>query len=157
MRNDVPPAASVSIFDHSDLGTSSIEMPPMSSRERSAPWISSSQGRIARAAPGPTVLRRHAPVEDEGAGLLVVQRFAEELREIEHLDTPFLHLRHKVVVVLARLVNPYDIVEQQIVAVAGGEALMGPARWADHHRLQLSDLGVDAETASHETSLYLLA
>ena len=100
---------------------------------------------------------RHAPVEDEGARLLVVQRFAEELREIEHLDAPFLHLRHEVVMVLARLVNPDDVVEQQIVAVAGGEPLMGAARRADHHRLQLSDLGVDAETASHETSLYLLA
>src|SRR5215472_1191010 len=97
-------------------------------------------------------IRRHATVEHEGARLLVVHGFAQELRKIEHLDSALLHLGDEVVVVLARLMDPDDVVEEEIVAVARRQPLMRAAGRADHHGLQLADLGMGAEGARHETS-----
>jgi hypothetical protein len=44
--------------------------------------------------------------------------------EFEHLDAALFHLQGKVVVVLLGFMNPDDIVEEQIVAVAGSQTLM---------------------------------
>jgi starvation-inducible outer membrane lipoprotein len=44
--------------------------------------------------------------------------------EFEYLDAALLHLQGKVVVILLGFVNPDDIVEKQIVTVAGSQPLM---------------------------------
>ena len=92
-------------------------------------------------------VRRDAPVEDEGARLLVLQRFGQQVVEIEHLDAALLHLQHEVVMVLLRLMDPDHVVEEQVVAVARRQPLMREARAADHDGPQLADFRMDAETA----------
>ena len=64
---------------------------------------------------------------------------------LDHVDAAIAHLLHEVEVVALGVVDPHDVVEQQGVAIAGRQALMRPARRADHHLAQLADLGVDAK------------
>ena len=52
---------------------------------------------------------------------------------------------HEVEVVALGVVDPQDVVEQQVVAVGRRQALMRAARRADHDLAQLADLRVDAE------------
>ena len=80
----------------------------------------------------------------------ILERLRQQVVQLEHLDAALLHLQHEVVVILLRLVHPDHVVEQQVVAIAGRQALMGE-RWpADHHGSQLADLRVNAEL-SHDS------
>ena len=58
---------------------------------------------------------------------------AEQLLEVEDLHTPVDHLGHEVEVVAAGLLQPDDVVEQQLAAVFGRQPLMGKSRRADQH------------------------
>ena len=59
--------------------------------------------------------------------------------ELEHLDATLLHFQREVVVILLRFVNPDDIVKEKIMAVAGGQPLVGQRRPADHDGPQFAD------------------
>jgi hypothetical protein len=47
---------------------------------------------------------------------------------VQHFDPALAHLGHEVEMVPLRLAHPDDVVEQQLVAVARRQALMGKAR-----------------------------
>ena len=53
-----------------------------------------------------------------------------------------LHFQHKVIVILLCFMNPYDVIEQQIVTIARRQALMGEARLAHHDDVQLTYFAV---------------
>ena len=75
----------------------------------------------------------------------VLQGLGQQVVQLEHLDAALLHLEHEIVVILLCFVDPDHIVEQQIVAIAGRQALMGE-RWpADHDGPQLADLRMNAD------------
>ena len=69
--------------------------------------------------------------------------------QLEHLDAALLHLEHEVEVVLAGLLHPDDVVEQQVVGIAGSKPLVGQARPADHDGAKLADFRMDAELTLH--------
>ncbi len=69
--------------------------------------------------------------------------------QVEHLDAVPLHLLHEVEVVLDGLIHPDHVVEQQIMAVAWGQALMREAGPADHHGLELAHFRMCAELPLH--------
>ena len=52
---------------------------------------------------------------------------AEDLIQLEHLHIALLHLQNEVVVVRLRRVHPQHVIEQQLVAVPGRQALMRQA------------------------------
>ena len=91
------------------------------------------------------MVRGDPAVEHEAARLGILECLRQHLVQIQHLDPALLHLEPEIVVVLLGLMHPDHVVEQQIVAVAGGEAQMGEPGPADHHRPQLADLRVNAE------------
>ena len=91
------------------------------------------------AVPTPTVVLRDAAVKDELARLGDGHGFGQQLVQVQHLHAAFLHLQDEVVMVLLGLVHPDDIVEQQILAVARGQALVGKARAADHDGAELAN------------------
>ena len=91
------------------------------------------------------MVRGDPAVEHEAARLGILEGLRQHLVQIQDLDPALLHLQQEVVMVLLGLVHPDHVVEQQIVAVAGREALMGKTGPADHHRPQLADLRVNAE------------
>src|SRR3954467_2727431 len=63
--------------------------------------------------------------------------------ELQDLRPALLHLQHEVVVIALRLVDPDHVVEEEIPAVAGRQALMGETGPADQYGPQLPDLGID--------------
>jgi hypothetical protein len=60
-----------------------------------------------------------------------------------------LHLEDEVVVVLLCFLHPKNIVEQQVMAIAGRQSVMRKARPAHHDGLQLAHFRVNAETSLH--------
>ncbi|SFF72757.1 hypothetical protein SAMN05443635_101457 [Roseobacter denitrificans OCh 114] len=73
-------------------------------------------------------LWRNDPVEHEGPGFRVVQRLSQEILYIENFNAALLHIGNKLGMVPARLLYPQNIVEQQIFAVSGGQAIMRERR-----------------------------
>jgi hypothetical protein len=74
------------------------------------------------------------PVEHKLASLGVCHGLGEQIMHFQDFYAPFLHFQHEIVVVLLGLMDPDDIVEQEIMAIAGGQPLMCK-RWpAYHHR-----------------------
>ena len=71
--------------------------------------------------------------------------FGEQIVQFEHFHVAFAHLQHEVVVILLRLVDPEDIVEQQGGGVARGEPLVSQPGTAHHHRAQLADFAMNAK------------
>ena len=61
------------------------------------------------------------------------------------LDAPLAHPGDELVVLPLRALDPQDVVEQQLVVVAGGEALQAEVGTMDDDPPQLAHLGVDAE------------
>ncbi len=92
---------------------------------------------------------RDAPVEHPIARRLVLQGLGEQVVQVEHFDPAFLHLQYEVEVVLASLLHPDDVVEQEVVAVARSQALVGQPGPADHDGPELAHFRVDAELPFH--------
>ena len=65
-------------------------------------------------------------------GLGLRHHVGEQILKLEDLDTAVDHLGDEVEVVAAGLLQPDDVVEQQLVAVVRGEPLMGQTGRADH-------------------------
>jgi hypothetical protein len=65
--------------------------------------------------------------------------------EDQNLDAVLTHQVYEGVVLLPGAPHPDHVVEQKLVAIRGGEALVGDVRPVDDHGLERSDLGVDAE------------
>ena len=94
----------------------------------------------------PDLVRGDPPVEHEGAGLgAVAEDVGEQVLDVVDLDAAVLHLQHEVGVVRARLLHPDHVVEQEVVAVAGRQPLVGERRARHHHLAELADLRMDAE------------
>ena len=64
-------------------------------------------------------------LEQPGPGLGELDHVGEQVVQLEHLDPVLGHLGHEVDVVTPRLVDPDHVVEEQLVAVVGGEPLVG--------------------------------
>ena len=86
-------------------------------------------------------------VEDPLLGFGYGDRLGQQVVHLDHVDAAVAHLLHEVEVVALGVVDPHDVVEQQVVAVGRREPLMRPARRADHDLAQLAHFGVDAEGA----------
>ena len=87
----------------------------------------------------------HLAIQQPLAGVGLRHDVGEQVLKLEDLDTAVDHLGDEVEVVAAGLLQPDDIVEQQLVAVVRGEPLMGQARRADHDSPQPARLRPDAE------------
>ena len=109
-------------------------MPPIRCSASFAAGISSSQGRMNSAVPTPTAFAVIAPIEHEARAPPATRASREQVVQLQHLDAALLHLQHEVVVVLLRLLHPDHVVEQQVVAVAGRQALVREPGPADHAR-----------------------
>ena len=84
-------------------------------------------------------------VEHPGAGLRILQRRCQEVVHLQHLDPSLAHHLAEAVVLRLGLVNPDDVVEEQVVAVVGRQPHVGQPRPADHDLAQPTDLRVDTE------------
>ena len=71
--------------------------------------------------------------------------FGQQAVHLDHIDAAVAHLGHEIEVVALGVLHPHHIVEQQVVAIAGRQALMRAARCTDHDLAQLPDFRVDAE------------
>ena len=69
----------------------------------------------------------------------------EQVLQLEDLDAAVDHLGDEVEVVAAGLLQPDDVVEQQLVAVLRGEPLVGEPRRADQDSAQLAGLRPHAQ------------
>ena len=72
-------------------------------------------------------------IEDPLQGFGVRHDVGQQVVHFQNIDAAFAHLGDEVEVVALRLVHPDNVVEQQLVAVARGQALMGESGRADHH------------------------
>ena len=84
-------------------------------------------------------------VQQPVAGVGLRHDVGEQVLKLEDLDAAVDHLGDEVEVVAAGLLQPDDVVEQQLVAVVRGEPLMGKSRRADHDSPQPARLRPDAE------------
>src|SRR5215468_9055603 len=83
-------------------------------------------------------------VADQGAGLRDREHPGQQVMQFDDLDAALAHLAHEVEVVTPGVLHPYHVIKQQVVAVAGGQALMSQARGADQDLPQLADFGIHA-------------
>jgi hypothetical protein len=79
------------------------------------------------------------------ARLAVLERRREEVVEEQHLDAALAHQVDERVVLLPGSPHPDHVVEEQVMAVAGRQALVRDVGSVDHHGPQRPDLGVGAE------------
>jgi len=87
----------------------------------------------------------HLAIQQPLAGVGLRHDVGEQVLKLEDLDTAVDHLGDEVEVVAAGLLQPDDVVEQQLMAVVRREPLMGQTRRADHDPAQPAGLGPDAE------------
>ena len=73
------------------------------------------------------------------------QRLAEQVLDVEDLDAALAHAGDELVVLPLGPLDPQDVVEQELVVVARGQALEAQVGPVDDDLPQLADLGVDAE------------
>jgi len=68
---------------------------------------------------------RQLAIEQPAFGFGVLQRLAEQVVHLQHLDAALAHLGDEVEMVTLGLADPQHVVEQQLVAVRWCETLMG--------------------------------
>ena len=78
-----------------------------------------------------------------------IERLRQEIVHLHHLDPALPHLRHEVEMIALGALHPHHVVEQELIAVARGEARMREARRADEDFPQGADFGVDAVRGGH--------
>lgn len=84
-------------------------------------------------------------IEDPLQRFRVLDGLGQQIVHLEDVDAALAHLGDEVEVVALGLVHPDHVVEQQLVAVARGQALVGESGRADHHFAQFAGFGVDAK------------
>ena len=89
------------------------------------------------------LVRHHLIVEDPLLRFGDRHRLSEQVVHLDHIDAAVAHLLNEVEVIALGVVHPHDVVEQQRVAIGGREALVRPARRADHDLAQLADFRVN--------------
>ena len=73
------------------------------------------------------------------------ERLGQQLVEQQHLDAALAHHVDERVELLPRAAHPDDVVEQQLVAVRGGQSLVGEVGAVDDHAAERADLRSDAK------------
>ncbi len=91
------------------------------------------------------------PVEQPGPGLLVLHRLGQQVVDVEDLDPLLDEGVGERVVFLAGHLHPEDVVEEQVVTVARGEAAELEAGSVQEHPAQGPHLGVDVEGGHRST------
>ena len=84
-------------------------------------------------------------IEDPGLRVGHRQRLGQQVVHLDHVDAAVAHLLLEIEMVALAGLDPHHVVEQQIVAVRRGQALMGAPGGADHHLAKLADLGMNTE------------
>ncbi|MNZ27311.1 hypothetical protein D3C78_445270 [compost metagenome] len=84
-------------------------------------------------------------VEDPLQCFLVLHDVGEQVVHFQDIDAALAHLGDEVEVVALGLVDPDHVVEQQLVAVVGGQAHMCEPRRADHYLMQFAGFRMNAE------------
>ena len=92
----------------------------------------------------PDLVRDHLVVQDPFLGFGDRHCLCQQIVHLDDLDPAVAHLLHKVEMVALGGLDPDHVVEQQLVAVARRQPLVGAPRRANHHLAQLADLGVHA-------------
>jgi hypothetical protein len=87
------------------------------------------------------------PVQQPGPRLGVGKGLGEQVVQLDDLHAPVTHLGDEVEVVTAGVLHPQHVVEQQVVAVRGRQALMSQPGGADQDLAQPADFGVHAVLA----------
>ena len=72
-------------------------------------------------------------IENPRQGLLVLHDVGQQVVHFQHIDAALAHLGDEVEMVTLGLVDPDHVVEEQFIAVAGGQSLVRQSRGADHH------------------------
>ncbi len=86
----------------------------------------------------------HAPVEQPFARLRVLHRLLQQLAHEEDLDVAVAHHVDEGVMLDPSLLDPDDVVEQQLLAVRGGQPTEREARTVDDDLSQLTDFGMNS-------------
>src|SRR5262249_46782276 len=95
-------------------------------------------------------VRLDPPIKYPGARFRICDSFGEQVMQLEHLDAALLHFEDEIVMVLLSLVDPEDVIEQKVAAIAGRQPLMRHPGPAHHNRSQFSNFGVNAEFMRHD-------
>ena len=77
--------------------------------------------------------------------LRILERLGEQVVEQQHLDSAFAHQVDEGVVLLPRAPHPDHVVEEEVVAVARRQALVGDIGPVHEHGAERPDLRVRAE------------
>ncbi len=91
----------------------------------------------------PDLVRDDLAVEQPRLRLGETERLGQQVVQLEHFDAPLLHPDDELGVVALRVLHPHHIVEQQIVPIRRGEAIVSEPGGAHEHRAQPAHLGVD--------------
>ena len=136
------------VADRKSSGRSEVASPPM---RNSASWRGSSESRNARVSssrPRPTwlatILRSSSQALASGR-----PRSRRAVVQLDHVDAAAPQLVDEVGVVALRVLDPQDVVEQEVVGVRGGQPPVRQTRCADQDLAQLPDLRVDAVRRGH--------
>ncbi|MNC45470.1 hypothetical protein D3C75_944330 [compost metagenome] len=89
-------------------------------------------------------IRGDLAVEDPFQRFRVCDDIGQQIVHFQHFDAAFTHFGDEIEVVALGLIDPDDVVEQQLVAVARGQALVRQARGTDHHFAQFAGFGMYA-------------
>ena len=73
-----------------------------------------------------------------------IRSLKRQVAQLEHVDVPLAHEVDEDLVVALRLGDVQDVVEEQVVAVRGGQVVVGAPRAAHHDSSELANLGVDS-------------
>ena len=84
--------------------------------------------------PEPDLVRGHLVVQDPLLPFRDRNRLGQQVVHLDHLDAAVSHLGDEIEVIALGVLDPKNVVEQQVVAVARREPLVRAARRADHHQ-----------------------
>ncbi len=78
---------------------------------------------------------------------------------LDHFDAAVAHLGDEVEMIALGVLDPQHVVEQEVVAIARRQPLVGAARRARHHQPKLADFRMNAERLGlirHDPDLLLM-
>ena len=93
----------------------------------------------------PDLIGHDLVVDDPLPGLRNRHGLGEQIVHLHDIDAAIAHLLHEVEVIALGVVDPQNVVEQQLIAVRWRQSLVRPPRRANHDLVKLAHLGMDAE------------
>jgi hypothetical protein len=90
----------------------------------------------------PNLVGGDLAIEEPALGLRDLEHLGQKVVKLQDLDAAVAHLGDEVEMVTLRVLDPQNVVEQKLVAVARREAAVGQSRSADQDLAELANLGI---------------